>query len=87
MNRSFMRGKLIMKNENDNELLTADQAQIEWLLDKAPVKNSDIAKAVKMSDSAVGALRRRESNIQGIKFVHAAALTKYAIELKRQMEL
>lgn len=76
-----------MKNENDNEMLTADQAQIEWLLDKAPVKNSDIAKAVNMSDSAVGALRRRESNIQGIKFIHAAALTKYAIELKKQMEL
>lgn len=69
----------------ENTMLTADQQQIEWLLFRAPVKDSDIVKATGMSNSAVGALRRRESKIHGIKFGNAAALTRYALELKKQL--
>ncbi|WP_137665434.1 hypothetical protein [Enterococcus hulanensis] len=71
----------------ENKSLLADQSEIEWLLFKAPVKNTDIAKAAGMSDSAVGALRRKDSNIQEMRFKFAAALTNYALELKKQMEL
>lgn len=76
-----------MVNDEKKEFLTADQQLIEWLLFKTKVKLTDISKATGVTTSSLGSLRRKESDIQEIRFRTAAALTKYAIELKKELQL
>lgn len=76
-----------MTNDKKKEFLTADQQLIEWLLFKTKVKLTDISEATGVTTSSLGSLRRKESDIKEIRFRTAAALTKYAIDLKKELQL
>lgn len=73
--------------EHVEEQLVANQKMIEWLLFKTGIKLSVISRKTGVSESALGNLRRKDSRIQDMRFQNAAALTKFAEEMKKQMEL
>lgn len=76
-----------MVEKNVEEQLIANKKMIEWLLFKTGIQLSVISRETGVSESALGNLRRKNSKIQDMRFQNAAALTKFAEEMKKQMEL